>query len=1857
MATIETKYVDVGTFTFKTSTQYGFNHALSVGTISDTANGSSNRDISGIFSSTNVRQLTWFNSNQVSFMVDGTKSNSGFDSITIGSQTYYRSAATHNAPGGSDPYTTWTWSSTTNPFGTTVGADILVTWDDGQAGTTAPVISSVTNNNASASSVTTTVNLSSNGSGGTLKYAQSTSSSVPATGWQTSNQFTHPRNSIRYYWASQDEDTSGTYDDSGAIYVGYIAPDTNISVSRSPTGNLAYDSTGNVTVTISNGTVGDTYRVLRTSPSNLGCGNTGSLTGTSGTVSLDYSVSGELPPAGSTYSYTIQAKRDTANGGDGVYDNTGTNFSITRNSDTIPDAFTFTDVTGVSQSTTQTSNTITVSGMTSGASASVTVSGGTYSKNGGAYTSAVGTASNGDTFAVRHTSGGDFSTSVSTTLNIGGVSDTYTSTTAAFGGSTYYVDVSGTYDGELNTIFLFVTGTGAGGTQANPKRINPGDRVGFKKAGSPTVVAKLFNSAHWTDSNNITLGTSYTYKYAKSTIPTTIADAVTVEATYSGATNSSIQWFIGESGITAPVISSVSTDNAAAANVTATVNLSSNGSGGTLKFAQTTTNSVPATGWQTSASFAHPRGTTRYYWASQDEDSGYAYDGPKTVTIGYLLPDLAVSATSSTISGSATTATTNVTNGNTTDTYAVRVNNGTVNLASRTGNGSMTWSTNLPGNGGTVTYEIFSRRPTSTGGNGTTFYQTNDTFTVTRELTPTAPTDIVFSADPGTESATVSITATASGGVTGTLQVSENNSTWVANGSSFTFTRGTAKTIYARRINGSTPSTSYSESNTIGYLSPDLAVAATSSTIAYNATSATTTISGGQADENYAVRLNNGSTNIATRLGNGNITFTSNLPAQGVSTTYEIFAQLPTNIGGSGVYTATNDTFTVERQVADNIPDQFTFTDVTGVALSTTQTSNTITVAGVQVSASVSITGGTYSKNGGAYTNASTTAVNGDTFAVRHTSSGSFSTATNTTLTIGGVSDTYTSTTLAADTTPNQFTFNDYTGVARSTTQTSNTITVGGLNTSTSVSITGGNYSKNGGGYTSATTTAVNGDTFTLQHTSSANFSTTVNTTLNIGGVTDTFSSTTLAIDSTPDAFTFTDVTGVALSTTQTSNTITVSGINTSVAVSVSGGTYSKNGGAYTSSAGTASNGDTFAVRHTSSSNFSTAVNTTLNIGGVTDTYTSTTAAFTGSTFYVDANATDLQEGFTFLAVSGTGVSTSSSSPKLLEAGDRVGFKITSGSDTSFTVKATGFNSTHWTNTGFLTLTTSYQYKYASSTIPVSVYDDVTVTATKTGNETEVKTLYFMGDSLQPNLTVELDEDVYEITTSATSHTIVISNTGSSTNSSITQYKVVDQNGASHESRTGPGTLVVTDVPPNDGFPKYYSLQARITTANGGSGLWQGVPGTSYSVIATTTATGNDPTIDNYGIAIYDHNGDPVTSFTEGHSTLRELYSNNSVTLSTTAVTDVSTGLSGITTSNCVIMVEGASTSGASSSPQVTATFVGTNPVSVRLGRVQYSQSVKVTVAQYKGNTIGETSSFGFQVRNGNNDAVIDEHSIVYGVREIIALNPSASNQTLAESDTTSFLYVTLTQGRYPASGGLPIPAISSSKSVVLMPPTITGVKHPDGSYKTVICYIPKGITINGNYNLAMLVSSDNETPSYFGGSEPDYGIEIYNTSDEVIWHSGWRQAIVNNVVSANQFTAGTNQNGTYDVTTGYDGVLAPLSTEDDTLDSLLNSRAQTVGISSLNQMDPANTYLIGTTNTGNVAYYKGRFYNPEFGIDQQAGGGMHKPGIRITSTTSASITMYRYRDGPNAPTSSDYGTRVSTSYHPEGDFVLVRIV
>ena len=108
------------------------------------------------------------------------------------------------------------------------------------------------------------------------------------------------------------------------------------------------------------------------------------------------------------------------------------------------------------------------------------------------------------------------------------------------------------------------------------------------------------------------------------------------------------------------------------------------------------------------------------------------------------------------------------------------------------------------------------------------------------------------------------------------------------------------------------------------------------------------------------------------------------------------------------------------------------------------------------------------------------------------------------------------------------------------------------------------------------------------------------------------------ATGTTPNAFTFTNMTGVQLGATVTSNTITVSGITAASPISVTGGSYSIGTGNFTTTAGTVTNGQTVRVQHTASTSDGTTTTTTLTIGGVSALFSSTTTgvASAGQTLF-----------------------------------------------------------------------------------------------------------------------------------------------------------------------------------------------------------------------------------------------------------------------------------------------------------------------------------------------------------------------------------------------------------------------------------------------------------------------------------------------------------------------------------------------------------------------------------------------------------------------------------------------------------------
>ena len=319
------------------------------------------------------------------------------------------------------------------------------------------------------------------------------------------------------------------------------------------------------------------------------------------------------------------------------------------------------------------------------------------------------------------------------------------------------------------------------------------------------------------------------------------------------------------------------------------------------------------------------------------------------------------------------------------------------------------------------------------------------------------------------------------------------------------------------------------------------------------------------------------------------------------------------NIGGvQSVFTVT----TAAATISNSAPNPFSFNSIVNVATSQIFTSSPATISGINVATPVAIIGaGSYSINGGPFITAGGSVTSGQTVAVQLVSSSANLTTTSATLTIGGVTGTFSVTTAPAAgvvgiSTPNPFSYTAQTNVAPSTPIDSlPAATISGINVASPVTVVGGLYSINGGAFTSLGGSITNGQTLAIRVLSSAGSGLTTSATVNVGGITATFSVTTARLISTPNPFAFTPQTNVPPRAPVTSNTVLITGINTPAPVSITVGTYSINGGAFTAAAGVILNNQTIAVQVAAAlvTDGTGNATTTLNVGGVVANFDVTT--------------------------------------------------------------------------------------------------------------------------------------------------------------------------------------------------------------------------------------------------------------------------------------------------------------------------------------------------------------------------------------------------------------------------------------------------------------------------------------------------------------------------------------------------------------------------------------------------------------------------------------------------------------------------
>lgn len=189
----------------------------------------------------------------------------------------------------------------------------------------------------------------------------------------------------------------------------------------------------------------------------------------------------------------------------------------------------------------------------------------------------------------------------------------------------------------------------------------------------------------------------------------------------------------------------------------------------------------------------------------------------------------------------------------------------------------------------------------------------------------------------------------------------------------------------------------------------------------------------------------------------------------------------------------------------DRTPDPFTFGEVSDVAPSSAQISGGVTIGGINVPVPVGVSGATYSINGSAFTSADGVIEAGDEVRLLLLASADFDTTLDAILTVGGVSGGFTVTTIAADTRPDAFTFNPIDGVMPGTTQTSNTVTITGLDVPVTITIENGQYRINDGAFTSEPGTLLDGDRLTLQVRAPEAYGETLIVSVDIGGEVTSF--------------------------------------------------------------------------------------------------------------------------------------------------------------------------------------------------------------------------------------------------------------------------------------------------------------------------------------------------------------------------------------------------------------------------------------------------------------------------------------------------------------------------------------------------------------------------------------------------------------------------------------------------------------------------------------------------------------------------------------------------------------------------------
>ncbi len=320
-----------------------------------------------------------------------------------------------------------------------------------------------------------------------------------------------------------------------------------------------------------------------------------------------------------------------------------------------------------------------------------------------------------------------------------------------------------------------------------------------------------------------------------------------------------------------------------------------------------------------------------------------------------------------------------------------------------------------------------------------------------------------------------------------------------------------------------------------------------------------------------------------------------------------------------GMATILNDDF---PPPPDLTPDSFGFLAQSDVSPATWVYSNTYVITGIDSCAPLAVAGGgggsdhEFRVSGGAgWTSAGGLCVNdGEVVQLRHQSSSADTDSTTTTLCIGPTAsevcaDFVSTTADAVDDMPDPINFVPQFDVPANTRRKSNPVTPTGFSVPVAVSVSDGSELRIGGAAWRRSGTLNPGEAIRVRHTSALGGATLTRTTLMVGAAEAVFETTTAAGgDSVPDAFGFPDLNGAAVSSWALSKYLRPTGFSEPLAVSISAGSEFRIGGRDWATAGTLLPGEPIRVRHHAAATADTAVVTVLTLGGVSGSFTSTTA-------------------------------------------------------------------------------------------------------------------------------------------------------------------------------------------------------------------------------------------------------------------------------------------------------------------------------------------------------------------------------------------------------------------------------------------------------------------------------------------------------------------------------------------------------------------------------------------------------------------------------------------------------------------------